>query len=61
MYLNSIFLSRDKIFNALRQIRAEGTDEFLISFFFQSAITRMEKNWHKNAATPTLASSSSDC
>lgn len=29
--------------NALRQIRAEGTDEFLISFFFQSAITRMEK------------------
>ena len=29
--------------NALRQIRAEGADEFLISFFFQSAITRMEK------------------
>ncbi len=29
--------------NALRQIRAEGTDEFLISFFFQSAITSMEK------------------
>lgn len=29
--------------NALRQIRGEGTDEFLISFFFQSAITRMEK------------------
>ena len=29
--------------NALRQIRAEGTDEFLISFFFQSATTRMEK------------------
>ncbi len=29
--------------NALRQIRAEGTDEFLISLFFQSATTRMEK------------------
>ena len=29
--------------NALRQIRAEGTDEFLISFFFQSVITSMEK------------------
>ena len=29
--------------NALRQIRAEGADEFLISFVFQSATTRMEK------------------
>ena len=29
--------------NALRQIRAEGTDEFLISFFFQTAISRMEE------------------
>ena len=43
-YVSKIkFSSRDKIFNALRQIRAEGTDEFLISFFFQSATTRMEK------------------
>lgn len=29
--------------NALRQIRGEGTDEFLISFFFQTAISRMEE------------------
>jgi len=43
MYINPNLLSCDKIFNALRQIRAEGADEFLISFFFQSAITRMEK------------------
>ena len=29
--------------NALRQIRGEDTDEFLISFFFQTAISRMEE------------------
>ena len=28
--------------NALRQIRSEGTDEYLISFFFRAAIERME-------------------
>ena len=33
---------RDAYINALRQIRSEGTDEFLISFFFQTAIKRME-------------------
>lgn len=33
---------RDAYINALRQIRGEGTDEFLISFFFQTAIRRME-------------------
>jgi hypothetical protein len=27
--------------SALKQIRLEGTDEFLISFFFKSAIERM--------------------
>ena len=29
--------------DALRQIRGEGTDEFLISFFFKTAISRMEE------------------
>ena len=28
--------------NALRQIRSEGTDEYLVSFFFRSAIERMK-------------------
>ena len=28
--------------NALRQIRSEGTDEFLVAFFFRAAISRME-------------------
>ena len=28
--------------NALRNIRTEGTDEYLISFFFTAAISRME-------------------
>ena len=33
---------RDAYINALRQKRIEGTDEYLISFFFRSAIERME-------------------
>ena len=33
---------RETYINALRQIRGEGTDEFLIAFFFRSAIERME-------------------
>ena len=34
---------RDAYINALRQIRSDGTDEYLISFFFRTAIERMEK------------------
>lgn len=37
--------------NALRNIRSEGTDEYLISFFFTAAISRMENELaqkHKN-------------
>lgn len=33
---------REIYINALRQIRGEGTDEFLIAFFFRAAIERME-------------------
>lgn len=33
---------RDAYINALRQKRIEGTDEYLISFFFRAAIERME-------------------
>ena len=33
---------REAYFNALRKIRSEGTDEFLISFFFRAATERME-------------------
>ena len=30
--------------DALRQIRSEGTDEFLISFFFRAATERMKSD-----------------
>lgn len=33
---------RDKYITALKQIRAEGTHEYLISFFFNTAIKRMQ-------------------
>ena len=33
---------RASYISALKQIRTEGTDEFLISFFFKSAIERMK-------------------
>lgn len=33
---------RHEYISALKQIRAEGTDEFLISFFFSKAISQME-------------------
>ena len=33
---------RETYINALRQIKGEGTDEFLIDFFFRTAIKRME-------------------
>ena len=34
---------KDEYINALRQIRTERTDEHLISFFFQTAIERMQR------------------
>ncbi len=30
--------------NALRQIRSEGTDEYLVSFFFRVAVERMKSD-----------------
>ncbi|MGN0067933.1 MAG: Fic family protein [Bacteroides sp.] len=35
--------SKGEYINALRCIRTEGTDEYLIDFFFQTAIRRMQK------------------
>ena len=35
--------SKSEYINALRQIRTERTDEYLVSFFFQSAINRMQR------------------
>jgi Fic family protein len=34
---------RDAYISALKRIRKEGTDEFLVDFFFHTAISRMEK------------------
>jgi hypothetical protein len=33
---------RSAYISALKKIRTEGTDEFLVSFFFQTAIKRMK-------------------
>lgn len=40
---------RDAYISALKQIRKEGTDEYLIDFFFHVAIDRMEKELEQKA------------
>ena len=43
---------RGAYISALKQIRTEGTDEFLVSFFFHAAISRMKSELaqkHKNS------------
>lgn len=40
---------RDAYISALKRIRKDGTDEFLVDFFFHTAITRMEKEIEQKA------------
>lgn len=45
--------NRAAYIDSLRKIQSEGTDEYLISFFFAAATERMESNLNKKAKIPT--------